>query len=60
MNEAMTFTVAPTLTAPTAAIKRVEPKLLTDCSKCEGNNHVAFFGADMRGLNEQCYTRGLK
>ena len=37
MNKEMKFTVAPTLTAPTAAITRVEPKLLTNGSKCEGN-----------------------
>lgn len=43
MNEAMKFMVAPTLSAPAPAIKRMEPKLLTDCSKCEGNIHVGLF-----------------
>ena len=43
MNEAMNFSVAPTMIAPTAAIKRVEPKSITDCSKCEGNIHVGVF-----------------
>lgn len=43
MNKETNFVVAPTLTAPTAAITRVEPKLLTDCSKCEGNINVGVF-----------------
>ena len=43
MNKEMNFTVAPTMTAPTAAITRVEPKLLTDCSKCEGNINLGVF-----------------
>lgn len=43
MNKEMHFKVAPTMTAPIAAIMRVEPKLLTDCSKCEGNINVGLF-----------------
>ena len=43
MNKGTNFVVAPTLTAPTAAITRVEPKLLTDCSKCEGNINIGVF-----------------
>lgn len=43
MSDAMKFMVAATPTAPTVAIKRVEPKLLTDCSKCEGNIHIGLF-----------------
>ena len=43
MNKEMKFTVALTLTAPTAAITRVEPKLLTNGSKCEGNINVGLF-----------------
>lgn len=43
MNKEMNFKVAPTMTAPTAAIRRIEPKLRTDCSKCEGNINVGMF-----------------
>lgn len=43
MSNEMNFTVAPTMKAPTAAITRVEPKLLTDCNKCEGNINVGVF-----------------
>lgn len=43
MNKVTHFSVAPTMTAPTAALTRVEPKLLTDCSKCEGNINVGVF-----------------
>lgn len=43
MNKEINFKVAPTMTAPTAAITRVEPKLLTDCSKCEGNINIGMF-----------------
>ena len=43
MKMAMNFTVAPTMKAPTAAITRVEPHLVTDCSKCEGNINVGLF-----------------
>ncbi len=43
MNEAMKFMLAPTLKAPSAAIQRMEPESLTDCSKCEGNIHVGLF-----------------
>jgi hypothetical protein len=43
MNEEINFKVAPTLSPPTAAIRRVEPKLLTDCSKCEGNINIGIF-----------------
>ena len=43
MSKRIHFMVAPTMTAPTAAITRVEPKLLTDCSKCEGNINIGMF-----------------
>ena len=43
MSEAMNFKVGPTLAAPTAAIKQVDPNLLTDCSECEGNVYVSSF-----------------
>lgn len=43
MNTEINFRVAPTMTAPTAAITRVDSKLLTDCSKCEGNINVGIF-----------------
>lgn len=40
---AINFTVAPTMMAPTAAIIRIESKLLTDSSKCEANIHIGTF-----------------
>ena len=43
MNEHLKFAVPPTMTAPTAAITRVDSKLLTDCSKCESNINVGIF-----------------
>ncbi|MDB5973800.1 MAG: hypothetical protein JWR07_560 [Nevskia sp.] len=43
MNKEMKFKVGASLHPPTAAITRVEPKLLTDCSKCEGNVNVGLF-----------------
>lgn len=35
--------VAATANAPLASIKRIEPKHLSDCSKCEGNVHFGIF-----------------
>jgi len=43
MKMAMNFTVAPTMQPPIAAIRKVEPQLVTDCSKCEGNINVGVF-----------------
>lgn len=43
MKTEMKFKVAPTLLAPTTAISRVDPTLLTDCSKCEGNINIGLF-----------------
>lgn len=59
MTERMTFKVAPTLRAPDKAITRVEPKLLTDCSKCEGNVNIGFF-FDGTGNNLDIDTPELK
>jgi hypothetical protein len=43
MSKEMNFTVAPSMHAPLAGITLVESKLLTDCSKCEGNVNVGVF-----------------
>ncbi|MBC7625210.1 MAG: DUF2235 domain-containing protein, partial [Aeromicrobium sp.] len=43
MSKEMDFKVGPTLEAPVAAIVHVEPKLLTDCAKCEGNINLGLF-----------------
>lgn len=43
MMKELNFKVAPTFKAPTDAIVRVEPKLLTDCAKCEGNINIGLF-----------------
>ena len=43
MSKEMNFKVGATMTAPVAAIVPVEPKLLTDCSKCEGNVNLGLF-----------------
>lgn len=43
MTQEINFKVGPTRIAPTAVIASVDPKLVTDCSKCEGNIHVGIF-----------------
>lgn len=43
MNSELDFTVAPCMRGPVAAINLVEPKLITDCGKCEGNIHLGLF-----------------
>lgn len=43
MSKEMSFSVAPSKLAPVSAITLVEPHLLTDCSKCEGNVNVGVF-----------------
>lgn len=43
MIEEMNFKVAPTMKAPVASIVSVEPKVLTDCGKCEGNINLGLF-----------------
>jgi hypothetical protein len=43
MSNEMSFKVGATIEAPVAGVVKVEPKLLTDCSKCEGNIHMDVF-----------------
>jgi hypothetical protein len=43
MSNPMRFKVGATMKAPVAAVVKVEPKLLTDCAKCEGNIHLGVF-----------------
>lgn len=43
MNGNMHFSVAPSATAPTALIEPVEPKYVTDTSKCEVNINIGMF-----------------
>jgi hypothetical protein len=43
MNKEISFKVSPTMKAPLAAITLVEPNLLTDCAKCEGNLSLGLF-----------------
>lgn len=65
MNKEMNFKVAPTMKAPVAAIVPVEPTLLTDCAKCEGNINLGLFfdgtnnnmAADSRNLADSNIVR---
>lgn len=43
MSNEMSFKVGATMKAPVDAIVRIEPKLVTDCAKCEGNIHLGVF-----------------
>lgn len=43
MNKEINFKVVPTMKAPTAAIVPVQPVLVTDCAKCEGNINLGLF-----------------
>lgn len=43
MSKEMNFKVGATAKAPVAAIVAVEPTLLTDCAKCEGNLNLGLF-----------------
>ena len=43
MSELLTFTVAPTRTAPVEGIRAAGPHEVTDCSKCEMNINVGIF-----------------
>lgn len=43
MNKEINFKIAATAKAPVAAIVSVEPTLLTDCARCEGNLNLGLF-----------------
>lgn len=43
MNEALTFTVAPTRVAPVEGIRAADPHGMTNCAKCEMNINLGIF-----------------
>ncbi|MDQ2823424.1 MAG: DUF2235 domain-containing protein [Pseudomonadota bacterium] len=54
----MKFKVGPTLKAPVAGIVPIEPTLLTDCAKCEGNVHLGVF-FDGTNNNMEAHSKEL-
>jgi hypothetical protein len=43
LNTLTDFKVAATMAAPIANVKRIEPEVIADCSRCEGNVNIGIF-----------------